>query len=315
MEDIFLAFICDLAFGDPYWFPHSVRGIGWIISEMEKFIRVHFRTALGLKAAGVVMAICVPAMVWSVTFLLLKVAYLVHPNFYRFSNILLIYTALSAKSLAQEAGKVYKTLIEGDISRARKQLSYLVSRETHSLEEEGIVRATVETVAENTVDGVLAPLLYAFLGGAPLAMAYKAINTLDSMVGYKNEKYIHLGWASARLDDMANLIPARLAGLLIPLASSFCGFNMVNSFKIVIRDRYNHTSPNAGFPESAVAGALGIQLGGESTYFGEKVVKPTIGDPVVPLKADHIKAAINIMYSVAVVMVLSGLIISHWLKY
>jgi len=315
MEDIFLAFICDLALGDPYWFPHPVRGIGWIISGTEKFIRAHFRTALGLKVAGAVMAVCVPAMVWSAAFLLLRVAYLVHPNFYRFANVLLLYTTLSAKCLAQEAGRVYKALIEGDISRARKQLSYLVSRETHSLEEEGIVRAAVETVAENTVDGVLAPLFYAFLGGAPLAMAYKAINTLDSMVGYKNEKYIHLGWASARLDDLANLIPARLTWLLIPLVSGLFGFDMVKSFKMVIRDRYNHTSPNAGFPESAVAGALGVQLGGESTYFGKKIAKPTIGDPLVPLKAHHIKAATNIMYGAAAIMVLSGSVIGYWLKY
>ncbi|HCD71025.1 adenosylcobinamide-phosphate synthase CbiB [Thermovirga lienii] len=310
--DVLLAFAVDLVFGDPYGFPHPVRGIGWLVAKTERFIRNRFTTARGLKVSGTFMAFCVPALVWGVAFSVLEIAGFIHPLLYHLLNILMLYTTLSVKSLGYEVGKVHKALRKGDIVGAQKALSYLVSRETKDLDDQGIIRAAVETVAENTVDGVISPLFYAFLGGAPLAMCYKAINTLDSMVGYKNEKYIHLGWASARLDDLANFIPARLAGLIIPLASGVCGFHMFNSFRIVLRDRRNHASPNAGFPEAAVAGALGVQLGGESTYFGKKIKKPTLGDPMVPLEPKHIKAGIRIMYTVATIMVTAGFLISRW---
>jgi adenosylcobinamide-phosphate synthase len=304
--DVFFAFVVDLIFGDPYGFPHPVRGIGWLITKTECFIRNRFRTDLGLKAAGVLMALYVPALTWVIAFFILKIAGFIHPLLYHGANILMLYTTLSVKSLGCEVSKVYKALREENIDEAQRALSYLVSRETKNLEEKEVIRAAVETVAENTVDGVISPLFYAFLGGAPLAMCYKAINTLDSMVGYKNERYIHLGWASARLDDLANFIPARLAGLIIPIASGICGFDMFKSFRIVARDRCNHSSPNAGFPEAAVAGSLGIQLGGESTYFGKKVKKPTIGDPTNPLVPYHIRAGIKIMYTTAVIMLIAG---------
>ncbi len=307
--DVFFAFIADLVLGDPYSFPHPVRGMGWMITKTEGIFRKYFKSPIGLKFAGTIMAVAIPGLVYAVTLYLLKLAKYIHPVLYHAVNILLIYTVLSVKNLAQEAGKVYDALKIRDIPLARKNLSCIVGRDTHNLDEKEITRAAVETVAENTVDGILSPLFYVFLGGAPLGMAYKAVNTLDSMVGYKNENYLHFGWASARLDDFANFIPARLAGILIPVVSALLGFDGIQSVKITLRDRYNHTSPNAGFPEAAVAGALKIQLGGPGIYFGKKVEKPTIGDPIIPLNPHHIHDTIKIMYMTAFVMLAAGFLV------
>ena len=184
------------------------------------------------------------------------------------------------------------------------QLSYIVGRDTSKLSEKEIIRATVETVAENTVDGIIAPLFYAFIGGAPLAFAYKAINTLDSTVGYKNEKYKDLGFASAKIDDIANYVPARLTAVLMSLASLFLRFDAKNCLRIAIRDRKNHKSPNCAYPEGAAAGALGVQLGGTNVYFGEVVVKPTIGDATRELVIADITRGNQLMYMTSVVGVL-----------
>lgn len=211
-------------------------------------------------------------------------------------NSFIIYTTLATKCLKDEAVKIYNVLKSGDIKESRKQLSYIVGRDTSNLNEAEIIRATVETVAENTVDGIISPIFYVFIGGAPLAMAYKAVNTLDSMVGYKNDKYINLGFASAKIDDIANYIPARICVIFMTLASFVLRFDYKRCFKIAIRDRKNHKSPNCAYSEGAVAGALGIQLGGTNIYFGKLVYKPTIGDKGRDIEIEDIKKTNKIMY-------------------
>ncbi|HLO25804.1 MAG TPA: adenosylcobinamide-phosphate synthase CbiB, partial [Geobacteraceae bacterium] len=187
-------------------------------------------------------------------------------------------------------------LARGDIGEARRNLSYIVGRDSANLDEPEIWRATVETVAENSSDGVIAPLFYLMLGGPPLALAYKAINTLDSMVGYKNEQYLQFGWASARCDDLANWLPARLTGLLMVLAAPLAGLSMTRAWWMMARDGHNHASPNSGIPEAAAAGALGVQLGGTNRYFGKPVAKPTIGDALKPLSREAYRGAVRLMY-------------------
>ena len=212
-------------------------------------------------------------------------------------EIYLMYTVFSVNSLAREGNRVYNILKEGDIEKARKDLSYLVSRDTETMDEKMIIRSTMETISENTVDGIVAPMFYMFLGGLPLAMTYKAINTLDSMVGYKNEKYMDFGKFSAKIDDVANFIPARITGFLIVAASMILRYNYKNSLKIFIRDRKNHSSPNSAHAEASVAGALGVQFGGRVSYFGKEVDKPVIGDKIKDFELEDIKKNIKIMYA------------------
>jgi adenosylcobinamide-phosphate synthase len=229
-------------------------------------------------------------------------------------TVYFIYSALASRCLADEARKVYQRLADGDLAEARNQVGMLVGRETTGLNEPEVIRAVVETTAENTVDGVISPIFYIILGSffglaAPLVYAFKAISTLDSMVGYKNEKYLYLGWASARLDDWANYLPARLSGLVIPVSAFFIGKGFRPSFTMMMRDRHNHTSPNCAYPEAAVAGALGVQLGGENVYFGKRVAKPTIGDPCRPLRCDDIRTTIKIAYTASLMTLILGLLI------
>ena len=274
---IYTGYALDLIIGDPYSFPHPVRFIGKLISFVERQIRKITSSDKGLKIAGFFLWFITVAVTFGITYLVVnlfkfnKIAYFI-------VNSILIYTTLATKCLKDESTKIYKVLKTGDLEKSRVQLSYIVGRDTTNLSEKEIVRATVETVAENTVDGIIAPLFYGFIGGAPLAMAYKAINTLDSTVGYKNDKYYYLGFASAKIDDIANFIPARIGVVLLSIGSLFAGFKFKNALKIGIRDRKNHKSPNCAFSEGAVAGALGIQLGGTNIYFGKEVYKPTIGD-------------------------------------
>ena len=272
-----LGYIMDLVFGDPYWFPHPVRFIGKLISKTEKFIRKHAKSEKSLKYWGILMWLVPVVTTALVTALIVKIA-----SFNKYVEIFvsafIIYTTLSTKCLKDEATKIYNVLETGDIKKSRVQLSYIVGRDTTNLSQSEIIRATVETVAENTVDGTISPMFYGFLFGPVGAMTYKAINTLDSMVGYKNDKYLNLGCVSAKLDDVANFIPARLTAILMPLGAFLCGMNGLNSFKIAIRDRKNHKSPNCAFAEGAAAGAIGVQLGGTNIYFGKEVYKPTIGD-------------------------------------
>ncbi len=291
-----LGYIMDLVFGDPYWFPHPVRFIGKLISKTEKFIRKHAKSEKSLKYWGILMWLVPVVTTALVTALIVKIA-----SFNKYVEIFIsafiIYTTLSTKCLKDEATKIYNVLETGDIKKSREQLSYIVGRDTTNLSQSEIIRATVETVAENTVDGTISPMFYGFLFGPVGAMTYKAINTLDSMVGYKNDKYLNLGCVSAKLDDVANFIPARLTAIFMPLGAFLCGMNGANSFKIAIRDRKNHKSPNCAFAEGAAAGAIGVQLGGTNIYFGKEVYKPTIGDKKRELENYDIVRMNKLMYA------------------
>jgi len=292
---IILGYLLDLILGDPYSFPHPVRYIGKLIRATEKQVRKHMEQPKLLKLGGGLLWLIVVGSTYLVAYMIVKLSG-IHPVVYIIVNTLLIYTTLATKCLKDEAVKIYRTLRVGNLEESRTQLSFIVGRDTTQLTKKEITRATVETVAENTVDGIIAPLMYAFIGGAPLALAYKAINTLDSMVGYKNEKYKDLGFVSAKIDDVANFLPARISSLLIMAASFLLGLNGVQSIKIALRDRKNHKSPNCAYSEGAVAGALGVQLGGTNTYFGEVVYKPTIGDKTKEIEDEDIIRTNKLMY-------------------
>ncbi|MCX7988147.1 MAG: adenosylcobinamide-phosphate synthase CbiB [Thermodesulfovibrio sp.] len=297
MMDLILAFVLDLILGDPEDFPHPVKLMGKIISLEEKVSRRLFKGNM-LYFAGflivffnVIIAFFIPLYILN----LLKP----YKVIYHIVNTYLLYTTIAARCLSDEANKVHNALRES-LESARLRLSYIVGRDTKNLKEEEIVRATVETVAENTSDGVIAPLFYASIYGAPLALCYKMINTMDSMLGYKNERFKRIGFFPAKTDDIANFIPARLTGLLMVLSNPKY---IKRSFRIMIRDRKNHKSPNCAYPEGAAAGILGVQLGGSNYYFGELVEKPTIGDRLRPLQRDDIKKSIVIMYKTEILYI------------
>ena len=287
---IWIAYVLDLIFGDPQNVVHPVQVIGKIISAGEKvLLRKKYKFL-----AGAVLNIFTVSITYTLMYLISKSVKI--SVFFMIIEIYLMYTIFSINSLAREGNRVYRILKEGDIEKARKDLSYLVSRDTEMMDEKMIIRSTMETISENTVDGIVAPMFYMFLGGMPLAMAYKAINTLDSMVGYKNEKYMDFGKFSAKVDDAANFIPARITGILIVLASMILGYDYKNSLKIFIRDRKNHSSPNSAHSEASVAGALGVQFGGKVSYFGKETDKPTIGDKTKEFELEDIRKNIRIMY-------------------
>ncbi len=241
------------------------------------------------------MAIAVPVIAAGSTALVVRLCAALHPSFGIVAAAWLASTTVAAKGLAQAAYRVLRPLQSGDLAVARRRVGEIVGRDTATLGESEIARAAVETVAENTVDACVAPLFFTLLGGAPGAMAYRAINTLDSMLGHKNETYVHFGWASARLDDLANWIPARLAGIIIPLAAVCVGGNPLRAWQAMIRDARKHPSPNAGLPEAAVAGALGVQLGGLNFYQGVPEHRAVLGERLRPLTGDHIAQTVKIM--------------------
>lgn len=282
--ELILAFFLDLAIGDPRWLPHPVRIIGSGISKMENFLRGH-TSANAEKSAGVFLLIFIVVPVFVVTFLIQKAIFWSYLNLSMpVSMIVLIYlvsSTLALHELRDSAELVIESVKDGAVESARIKLSMIVGRDTVNLPPEGILRATIETLAENLSDGIVAPMFYLVIGGLPLAMAYKAVNTLDSMVGYKNKRYIHFGWASAKLDDIANYVPARITGVFIVMGSSIVLKSLYvlrRSMHIMLRDGRNHTSPNSGVPEAAMAGALGVGLGGPSQYGGIIIEKPGIGD-------------------------------------
>lgn len=274
-----LGFLLDLCFGDPHWMPHPVVWIGTCISRLEQILRRLLpRTKRGECLGGILLALLIPAGSFLVSAALLYLAYRLSFWLWFALHTFWAYQILAARCLAAESRKVYDALAADDLPLARKRLSYLVGRETRHLSAEEVTKACVETVAENTSDGVAAPLFYLLLGGVPLGFLYKAINTLDSMVGYRNAAYEWFGKASAKLDDAANWLPSRICGLLLSGAAGILGLDGAGAFRIFRRDRKNHLSPNSAQTESAAAGALGIQLGGDHVYFGKLVQKPTIGD-------------------------------------
>ncbi|OPJ63058.1 adenosylcobinamide-phosphate synthase CbiB [Clostridium oryzae] len=297
--DLVAAVIIDFILGDPYWFPHPIIYIGRMINMLEKKFRAKAENQKQLKVLGALIVLLICILSFGVPFILLYITWTIKPVLH-IVNIFILWTTIAARCLYTESKKVYTALAEGDIKGARKYVSYIVGRDTSDLPEKEIVRAAVETVAENSSDGVIAPMLYAVIGGAPLAMLYKGINTMDSMLGYMNEKYRHIGFFPAKTDDFANFVPARLTGILICLCAPITNGNIVRSFKIMLRDRKNHKSPNCAYPEAAAAGAMKIMLGGNNIYFGELVEKPTMGDKIYELQISHIEQANRLMFGAEV---------------
>lgn len=292
----------DLIFGDPHWLPHPICLIGNMIGFLERNLRKLLApNPTALLAGGALMVIIVLVVSFAVPYYILQLAEAVSP-WLRFGlETIMFYQIFATKCLRDESMKVFTALDNNDLADARVKLSWIVGRDTKNLSAEEVTKGAVETVAENTADGIIAPMLYMFLGGAPLAFLYKGINTMDSMVGYKNDKYLYFGRCAAKLDDLANLIPARIAGLVMIIAAFLVGLNGPGAWKIFWRDRYHHLSPNSAMTESVTAGALNIQLGGDHYYFGKLVHKETIGDDIRPVCPQDIMQANRLLYMTAVV--------------
>lgn len=295
----------DLLIGDPHSLYHPVRLIGKLIEGLEKAMRFLFpETRAGERAAGVCLVIGVSGTTALASGLLLWLCRRAGSVPFLLVEVLMSWSLLAARSLRDETMSVYRELQKGDLPGARKAVSMVVGRDTCSLTEEGVTKAAVETIAENASDGVIAPLFYLVVGGPVLGWLYKSINTMDSMVGYKNDRYRYFGTAAARMDDLVNFIPARLSALLMTAASKLCGLDWKNAWRIFRRDRYNHASPNSAQTESVMAGALDLQLAGDAYYFGKLVKKKTIGDLIRPVEAEDIRRADRLMLVTAVLAAL-----------
>lgn len=300
-----IGFLLDLLIGDPEGWPHPVIWIGKYISFLERRLRARGgnlrRSAVWLTGSTVLLSMAVTAAVLFVLSRLGKIPLLAGMS-------LISWTALSARCLAKE-GKGVAQALRISLERGRKQVGRIVGRDTSGLSEAEIIKATVETIAENTTDGVIAPMLYLILGGPVLAMGFKAASTLDSMVGYLDEKYRDIGWSSAKLDDVLNWIPARLCGLLMCACARLCGLDGRKAFRIMRRDHANHLSPNCAWSEAAIAGALHVQLGGTHLYFGKPVEKPTIGDDDRAIEPEDILRANRLLYASSAAFAVAALIV------
>ena len=296
-----IAMICgfslDFLFGDPYWMPHPVRAIGCLIKKLEKILYKENKQ----RIRGGILAVLVIVLTGIVSSSILFFSYYVHPFVGIFIESIMTYQILAMKCLKVESMKVYRSLKNETIKEARKAVSMIVGRDTEVLDEEGVIKAAVETVAENTSDGVIAPLIYLAIGGPVLGWIYKAINTMDSMIGYKNERYIKFGSAAAKIDDVVNYIPSRISAVLMIFAAFLCGkeFDGREAYRIFKRDRRNHASPNSAQTEAVCAGALRIRLAGDASYFGKVVKKPWIGDPKRKIEVEDIKRANMLLYVTA----------------
>ena len=290
---IFFALLLDLIVGDPRWLPHPVVAIGGLISLLDRKLRLDW---LHERLAGVLLLLVVVTVSAVVTWIVLRLFAMLLPLAGWVAAIIISSTCLAARSLHVESRRVAAALQAGDLPAARYYLSSIVGRDTEHLNEAQIWRAVIETVAENTSDGIIAPLFWLTIGGPVCAMSYKAVSTLDSMIGYRNERYLQLGWASARMDDLMNYVPARISALLLIVAAPFAGCSLSAAVRIALRDRLNHPSPNSGHPEAAAAGALGVRLGGASSYKGVSSWKEYIGDEQNPLDKDAYRRMIKLMY-------------------
>ncbi len=286
------AMALDAAIGDPRWLPHPIRALGALATGLEALTR---RLIPSARAAGVVTVLVMVGSAGAAVFLLVRAAAAIHPALGDAVSIVLIAFTLAARDLAGHALAVFRALDRGDLPEARQKTALMVSRDTGALDEGETARAAVESVAENTVDGVTAPLLFAVLGGPAAAMMYKAVNTLDSMFGYRTERYLKFGWASARLDDLVNYLPARITAALVPVAALLVGGRPLQAWRCLARDGRKHPSPNSGLTEAAMAGALGVRLGGVSSYFGKPSTKPFLGDALEPLGGRHIRRTVALM--------------------
>lgn len=296
----------DLAVGDPRWLPHPVRLMGAGALRTESILR---RIIPNERVAGTCTGLLVVGLSGFLAWALLYACGRWHPALASAVGVVMVYTTVAARDLARHAGRVHDALVAGDLPEARRRVGMIVGRDTDELDDEGVTRAAAESVAESTVDGVTAPIFFALLFGPVGAIVYRAINTLDSTFGYKNERYLRFGWFSARLDDLANIIPARLTIVAAMPAAALLGLSPARALRIVRRDGRNHSSPNAGLMEAAMAGGLGVQLGGANSYFGTLVEKPTIGDPETPLCAEHIRQATRFMYATAAVFAGLGILL------
>lgn len=299
-----LAIVLDWIVGDPRWLTHPVVLIGRLIARMERSLRPKDKTIsdASLKRRGVTLTVATVVISAAVTGAIVFAAGRIHPYLGYACSAWLISTTFAVKGLRDAALLVFRPLARGDLGGARKFVGYIVGRDTSAMDEKEAARAAIETVAENTVDAFLSPLLFALLGGAPAAMFYRAANTLDSMVGYRNERYRHFGWASARFDDTLNYIPARLsAGLFAAAAWLTPGMSPIRAMKAVRAFAHLHPSPNSGIPESAAAGALGIELGGRNVYFGVASVRARMGWPLRPIEAWDIVLTTRLLYKVSII--------------
>lgn len=306
------AVVLDLLLGDPYDWPHPVKLMGNYISW---FKRLQDRIPVSGYLFGLVLWMSTVGLSISVTWLLLEVSRSISLLLYEVIWVYLAYACLATKSLALEAKKVYQTLLEGSLQEARQQVGMIVGRDTSELTSEEIVKATVETVAENTSDGVIGPLLFLILGGPVWAIGYKAVNTLDSMVGYKTEKYRKIGFISAKMDDLFNLIPARITWICMMLATCLAGLDWRSAMTIGWRDRYQHASPNSAFSEAVVAGALGIKLGGAHIYHGQWIEKPSIGEEKRPAQAHDIGITVQLLYLTVCIFVCFYLLLHFFFEF
>ena len=307
--EISAAYVLDLCVGDPQGYPHPVRLIGKAIFFLEKRFLHWARTPRMQRFLGVVLAVTIVSGAGICTWALIRLAEWVHPIFSSLISILLAYTTLATRNLYDEPRKVIRALEQEDLNLARKEVGFLVSRDTDHLDEKEICRALIETVSENTSDGIVAPLFYLAVGGPPWAMAYKALNTLDSMVGYRNDRYRYLGWASARADDLANLIPSRLTAVLLILSSFILRKDWKGAWRITWRDAQKNPSPNSGYPEAAMAGALGVRLGGVNSYFGRVEEKPSIGEPRRSLDRTAVKESLHLMIVNSLIAVIIAILV------
>ena len=304
----FLGFLLDLWLADPGWMPHPVVLMGKCITRLEEVLRSRFpATPKGERAAGCVLAVLLPVGTLVLTGAICLLAGRIHPLLGLAVQTFWCWQALAVKGLAEESKNVYRQLAAEDLPGARRAVARIVGRDTQALTEEGVTKAAVETVAENFSDGVVAPLFYMMICGAPLALCYKAVNTMDSMIGYKNQRYLQFGRAAAKLDDAANYLPSRLAAVFWIAAAGLTGQDAPNAWRIWRRDRRNHASPNSAQTESACAGALGVQLAGPAYYFGEYYNKPTIGDAKRPIEPRDILRANRMLFAGAGLALVLGL--------
>lgn len=305
-----IGFILDLFIGDPIGWPHLILGYGKLIPFFERVLRKAFpKTDRGALTAGVFLVVFMCVISLGVGIGILILCQLIHPYLRVAVESIMVWQCLSLRSLQVASLTVYKPLKENDLPAARLAVAEIVGRDTANLDEIGVTRAAVETVAENTSDGIIAPLLFMAIGGGAFGLLYKAINTMDSMVGYKNDRYMFFGRAAAKFDDAVNLIPARLAGVFMSVSALFIKLDAKNAWRIFKRDRLNHKSPNSAHTEASCAGALHVQLGGDNYYFGQLVHKPTIGDDDRPIEPEDIKRANRLLSATAFVFILLCIII------
>lgn len=300
-----LAFLADALIGDPRSRLHPVVMIGSLIAALERSLYHEGDTDRRKLWAGGLLAVTVLLVVYNLAACLLQLVGLCGNHYFTLlAEVFLLSFTISPRSLAAVSREIYDYLLKGDLENARYKVGWIVGRDTEKLSGGEVVRATVETVAENTVDGVIAPLFFFLLGGVPLAFLYRAANTLDSMVGYKNDKYLYFGRVSARIDDVLNYIPARITGLLFVLSAFILRLNWRSSWRMLLRDADKHPSPNGGWAEASAAGALNIRLGGMNSYFGRESFRAYMGEPVEELAPKHILGCTRLMYTATVLFLL-----------